>query len=508
MRHPLSGALAGSAVLAALTGLLAPLLDERQLFDVAMLYLLVVLVTAAIWGYAAGLWCALLADLLLNFFFVEPLHTFTVHEPRNLAALGIFLVVAALGGFMLSLLRRQLALANARRAELAVMLSLSRAVAGASTPRWALDALCDAVRRALAASACAILQHAGGRWSVVATTGAVRDLPREDAALAGEALASGGMVRRGGSAGAGIRLPTVVRPGGGSGGDVFVPFTTAGREPGVLRVTGPIRTPAVSDLDALLHAFADEAAVALHRARLADEAQRAEALERADEFKSVLLSSVSHDLRSPLTAIKASVDSLRSDDVAWSDEDRDAFLATIASQTERLTSTVTNLLEMSRLEGGAVRPRPEPVEVGPLLAEAANATRELTHDRRVEVDAGAGGWVRADYGLALQALVNLVENAAKYSTPGQPISLRASRANGTIAIDVADSGPGIAPDDLPHIFEKFYRGASRSRASGTGLGLAIVKAMVELCGGSVGVRSAPDGTVFTVQLPLSPGPAR
>jgi signal transduction histidine kinase len=167
---------------------------------------------------------------------------------------------------------------------------------------------------------------------------------------------------------------------------------------------------------------------------------------------------------------------------------------------------VTDLLDMSRLEGGAIRPALEPVEVRPLFQDAVVATQVTTDGRKLCIEAPEGLWVRADYGPLLQSLTNLIENAAKYSTAGGAIWLRAQANAGRVLLEVADEGPGISASDLPHIFERFYRGAAGKRMQGTGLGLAIVRAMVELCEGHVNVDSSPAGSTFLISLPPSVPP--
>jgi two-component system sensor histidine kinase KdpD len=288
--------------------------------------------------------------------------------------------------------------------------------------------------------------------------------------------------------------------------DTFLPFRSADGEAGVIRIFGPLTTPRGGDVDALLRAFADEAGVAIHRARLADQAREADALRRSDEFKSVLLSSVSHDLRSPLTAIKAAVGSMRTQGLEWSDTDRAQLLEAIESQTDRLTHTVGDLLEMSRLEGGAITPALEAVAIRVVFQDATLATRTATESRAVCAEAPEETWARADYGLLLQALTNLIENAAKYSIPGGAIRLRATAGGGRVLIDVTDEGPGIALDDLPHIFERFYRGGVARNVAGSGLGLAIARAMIELCGGRLSVESSPAGSTFRITLRASGPP--
>lgn len=496
--RPAFGLAAALVGFGGLTALLAPLLEEDEITAVAMLFLLVVLLASATWGYRVGLFSAVIADLALNVFFVPPLHTATVREPRHVVALVVFLAVAGVGASMFARLQRQLAIARDRRAELTIMLGISRELAAAPTPRRALDALCWAVVRSLGAKRCDILRPEGKTWNMLASTGDVLPLTKDDAALAAAALESGEIVRR--MAEGVRRTRATVRLVQRDQVETYVPFRSSSASGGVLRIVGQPGTSAVTDLDALLRAFADEADVAIHRATLAEQAREAAALQASDEFKSALLSSVSHDLRSPLTAIKAAVGSLRTDTIAWSDEDRAHLLEAIESQTDRLTATVTDLLDMSRLEGGAVRPAMEDFDVRTLLQDAVMATRAATAGREVGVDAGEAHYVHADYGLILQAMTNLIENAAAYSTPGGAIRLGVRPSPGRVTIDVSDSGPGISPADLPRVFERFCRGAEGKKVPGTGLGLAIVRAMVELNGGTVSVESSPSGSTFRLSL--------
>lgn len=484
------GFLVATIALVVLTSVLAPLLDERHIVDVALLYLLLTLVVSARWGYGAGITTAVAADLTVNFFYVPPLHRFTVQEPVNLAGLFLFLCVAVFGAYMLSRLREQAAHARANASETAFLLAATREIVRAGTPRQVLDRICDSLARAAGARGCAIV--AGTPLAVAGATideASASPLNRNELAVATAALETGEPVRMHAET---KRQPTVT----------FVPLPeTRGA---LLRFAGDVAPATLAK--PVVQALVNETSAALERARLAREAERAEALERADEFKSVLLSSVSHDLRSPLTAIKAAVSSLRDESVAWSDDDRRSLLQTIESQADRLNGTVSNLLEMSRIEGGSVRARLEAMDVALFLEELELALSPPVAPRRLDVRAPAGLWVRADYGLLTQAVTNLIENAHKYSTPGAPILVEATGAPGRVTISVADAGPGIAPEDLPHVFEKFYRGQRVKGTGGTGLGLALVKAMVELCGGAVSVSSNAGGTRFTISLPAAPAP--
>lgn len=496
------GAGATVAVLAGLTAALAPLLGEQEILVATLVYLLVVLLASAAWGYRVGLFSAVLANLLLNFFFIPPLHTVTVQELHNVVSLALFLAVAVVGASMLSLLKQQLAVASERRAELSVMLDLSRELASAPTPERALESLAWSVTRAFRANRCEILQASDKNWLLLASTGPRRALTPEEASLARAAVETGQVVRTRGDRRQTTSAVRTSQPATGT----YLPFQLPGGGAGVIHIAGALTAPTGSDPDALLRAFGDEAGVAIHRSRLAEQAREAEAARRSDEFKTALLSSVSHDLRSPLTAIKAAVGSLRSPEVPWTDADRENLLGAIESQTDRLTSTVSDLLDMSRLEGGAIQPDIEPIEARGLLVDAANRARELIGGRRIEVEGPDGLWVSGDYGLLLQALGNLIENAHKYSVAGGGIRLTARRQDGRVLIDVADEGPGIAAADLPRVFERFYRGTTSKGTQGTGLGLAIVRSLVELSGGEVTVDSSRSGTSFRIALPRVEAP--
>lgn len=491
-----TGLLASALGLAVLTIVLAPLVGDNQLTNVALAYLVLTLGVSAAWGLRVGLPTAVAADVLVNFFFVPPVHTFTVHRTSNLVTLVLFLVVAGAGSTLFEMLRRQVRLAEQKEAEATALLEASRTLARNESPRVTLDSLCVVIARAAGARGCAIirampLEVVGASYDEASA----RQPTRDEAAVIAEVMKRGETIR--------VRDE---HPGErGALRATFVPLR--GTTPGVLRIMGPISPPRGVTLDAILAGLLDEASVALDRARLVQESERASVLARSEEMKSVLLSGVSHDLRSPLTAIKAAVSNLRDPAIAWQDEDRAAFLETIESQTDRLTRTVANLLEMSRLEAG-VAAQLEPIELQPLAAELAisGPIAESSHSLNVSVPEGV--WIRGDYGLVFQALANILENAGKYSTPGTAIDLTAEAKPGRVFIRVSDHGPGIPPEELPHVFEKFYRGARTGAAKGSGLGLALATAMVEACRGTIRVESSPAGTTFEVSLPAAAEPSR
>jgi two-component system sensor histidine kinase KdpD len=357
-----------------------------------------------------------------------------------------------------------------------------------------------------------VLSPAEGGWTVLASSDdkSARPVATKNESMTATAALDSGFFKQLGR----IGLPSertlrIGIPGRGivevREGVAFVPLRIGERPLGVLRVDGPIGdTPFREHPEDLLYAFAREAALGVQRVELAREAAHAAALREADELKTALMASVSHDLKTPLAGAKAAVSSLLDKSVSWSREDIDAFLETIDSQIDRLNRVISDILDLNRIESGVVTPVRRIVNVRHLVEEVVERTRTVTAGRRVSVDAPEAMAADTDETLMLQALVNLIENAAKYSTPGGAIHLRAEPSQAGVELSVADEGPGIPEQDIPHIFERFYRAADQSRrVKGSGLGLAIVKGFVTLSGGTVRVESCADGTRFVVTLPAA-----
>jgi two-component system sensor histidine kinase KdpD len=500
---------------ALLIGTLAPVQHKVGLLNEGLLFLLLTLLVSSTWGWLVGLFAAVLCNLALNFFFVSPLHTFTVHHPANIFALFLFLLVSVVGGSLLSMARAAARQARGRQAETEVLLSLSRTMIGRTEPQEALTALCQEVVRAFDAHGAAVLSGADGTWTLLAFAGAEsagRQPDAEERAMATRAVAGGISVMLGQTGLSTRRRPRIVMPrvavltaGERQRGMALVPLRVGDRALGVLRLDGPIGdTPFRDHPDRLLAAVAGEAALALQRVELAQAAAHADALMQADKMKSALLASISHDLKTPLAGIKTAVSSLLDRSVNWSPEDVQAFLETVDSQTDRLNRVISDVLDLNRIEAGAVTPVPRAVSARDLLQETADRTAPITAGRDVRIEVPAEVRVLTDESLILQALVNLVENAARHSTPGGPIRLTGMVKGSAVELSVEDDGPGIAPEDIPHVFERFYRAAGDRRGiKGSGLGLSIVKGFVELCGGTVGVESSAAGTRFMITLPLT-----
>jgi two-component system sensor histidine kinase KdpD len=503
----LDSAIAGVAILgaaiAAATIVMTRVIEGDRPLEPALVYMLLALIGSAVWGYVVGALAAVAGDLLLDYHFIEPVGTLSFDSRGDFATLSLFLGVVLIGALMLSRLRHEARLAATRQAEAQTLLVLTRELSRIEHPGDALNVLSNLAARALGARAVQVLQQRNG-WQTVSAAGAGRDVPRDLAALADRASASGETVRYGSLAHGRVSIPGRATPGGG----MLIPFGGAAADRGVMHVLAPVRPPGGVDVTRLLSAIADEAHMTLERVRLTEESNAGKGLREADEFKTVLLSSVSHDLRTPLTAIKAAISSVRDESIPWTHDDLRDFHETIEHETDRLTGTVDNLLQMSRLDSGTMRPTIQRIELRSFLDDIVNEHRQRLDGRTVEVHTQPGEvWALGDEVLLRQAIVNLLDNAARYSHPDGAVTASATAHGAAVHVQVADDGPGIAPADLPHLFDRFYRGRDSGEQRGSGLGLAIVKGMVELSGGWISVSNVGGGAAFRITLPRAEEPS-
>jgi two-component system sensor histidine kinase KdpD len=251
--------------------------------------------------------------------------------------------------------------------------------------------------------------------------------------------------------------------------------------------------------------FLDQAISIIERARLRSESLQIELLQRTDALRAALLSSVSHDLRTPLSSIKAAASSLLQEDVQWDEEARQSFALAIEHEADRLNRLVGNLLDMSRIEGGALKPEKEWYPVDELIHDVLGHMQPLLRDRTVVKDLPEDlPPVELDYLQIDQVLTNLLENAVRYTPPESPIEVSAHVEGEEMVISVADRGPGIPAVDLERIFDKFYRVLGTQRTTGSGLGLAVCKGLVEAHGGCIWAENREGGgAVFRFTLPIA-----
>jgi two-component system sensor histidine kinase KdpD len=444
-RRRLAGVVLAAAVLPLLTAVLAAWRQHLDLADDLLIYLVAVVTITVLGGFWPAVLAAVAASLLLNWFFTEPLHTFTIAEPKNLLALLLFVTVAVAVSSVVHLAARRAVQAARAREEAAAQLELAQTVlGGADSPAAILDHL----TRTHGGQA-ELQERAGGRWVRAASSGVEGSLP------------------------AASRI------------DI--------RSDLLLLVTGQ----AASATPALLAGYAAQAAAALDRERLRTQAAQAEALAEGNRMRTALLAAVSHDLRTPLASIKASVSSLRQTDVAWSEADQADLLATIEQNADRLDALIGNLLDMSRLHTGSLQPFLRPTAIDEV---APAALLGLDDSLRLEMAVPDGfPLVLADPGLLERILANLFSNALRHSPATRPPELHAELLQDTVLLEVVDHGQGVPDEQKERVFEPFTRVGDRY--PGVGLGLAVAKGFAEAMGGRITAADTPGGGL-TVRITL------
>ncbi len=443
---------------------------------VALTFLLVVLGVASRWGLTVATTAAVIATLAFNYFFLPPVHTFTVADPQNWIALLAFLISAILASRLSERARREAMNATRRRKEVERLYALSQQLLATENVMELLNSIPHYVRDAFGLKAAAMYLP---KRKEVYRTGA--DHPE----LSEEQLES-----------VSGRGELVVDEANQL---CFVPLRIGVRPVGSLGLEGAVLSRET------LEAVGSLIAISIERAGAVETLTRAEATRESEKLRSALLDSVTHEFRTPLTAIKLSVTTLLSTPEIGADERKD-LLTVINEETDRLNRLVGEAAEMAQLDAQQVELRREVHPVSEVVAAALEKSKQVLAGREIKVQVPDSlPPVRVDLERIAEVLVQLLENAAKYSPPDTPVTISAEPAGKMICLSVADRGPGI--DDLEQslIFEKFYRGRDqRYRVQGTGMGLAIAKAIVEAHGGTIGVTSQlGSGSVFHFTLPTS-----
>ena len=464
--------------------------------NVVMLFLAAVVYAAVAWGRGPSILASVLGVLAFDFFYVPPHLTFAVSDTEYLLTFIALFVVGLVVSSLAAQAREQAEAARSRALQTGELYELSRDLAAAAELEDLLDVLRRHVEQTFSRQAVILLPQ-GDRLSI---RSASPDLALDDNELAVADWA----FRHGAPAG----RSTSTLPAANLR---YLPLKTARGAVGVLGVPGPAHPERHLQPEQvrLLEAFANQGALALERAALAQQAQKAEVLQATEKLQAALLNSISHDLRTPLVSITGALSSLQEDGAVLDSQARRALVDNAREEAERLNRLVGNLLDMTRLEGGAMKVKREPVDVADLVGAALQQLAGRLGDRPVSVAVPDDlPPVAADFMLIFQVLVNLLDNALKYSPPGSPIEVTARQRESNVEIDIADRGSGIPAQDLARVFDKFYRVQQPGHVTGTGLGLSIGKGIVEAHGGRVLAQNRPDGgTVIRVSLPFVEDPA-
>jgi two-component system sensor histidine kinase KdpD len=499
LQHILFDAAVVAALLAASTLVVAVLEHPVGIDNAAMAYLLAVVAAAALFGPGAAVAAAVGGFVLYDLLFVAPVYTLTVDDTREWLALLLFLIVGLVVAWLAGQSRRRAQEATAREAEAHALYEVSRLLATRADMGAVLADLEASLARATGSERAAI---------VLMPTPATRaaDIPTPTWATRDR-----GVLRRQGGAVEWVRVHESVMTRRGDGDTVAwkVPVEAAGRAFGALwllraREAGPPDEVGTR----LLGLTVDQIGQAVEQERLGAEARDLEVARESEAFKSALLDSVSHDLRTPLASIRAAAGTLLDPDIELAPDERRASASAIDREAEHLARLVSNLLDMSRIEGGALAPDLEVYEVGDLVDRLLERLATRLDGRRVErADDPDLPPVRADGVLFDQVLANLVENAIKYSPPDAVIRVAAARDGGMVRLTIEDGGRGVPQAALPHLFDKFYRVRTPGEGSrpGSGIGLAVVRGLVLAMGGEVRARrSQLGGLAIDLLLPQAP----
>jgi two-component system, OmpR family, sensor histidine kinase KdpD len=443
---------------------------------IALSFLVVVLLIAA----SARLWVAVamsfLSMLALNFFFLPPVGTLTIVDPQNWIALFAFLAVSLVASHLSAVARDRAREALTRRDEVARLFDLSRDVLLITDAEAANSSLAAFIARRFDLDYVAICVPEGGSWIVF-----------ESGSLGAHGLSPADLSDP---------IPGAQHTVTVAGHDVRVVPLNLGTKPiGLVATAG--RSIEAGTLDAL----AGLVAIAIERAQFLDQRKNAELARQREELKSALLASLAHDLRTPLTAIRVAADNLRS---SWPNEqERREQSELIVTEVDRLTRLFQNILEMARIDAGAVAPDARWVAPSEIVDAARSRVEPALRGHAIELEAESDRLVRLDPRVTAAALSQLLENAARYSPDASPIHVDALVTDDGLRVTVRDHGRGIAPGDLPHVFERFYRGAdAKADRSGTGMGLAIARGLLAVENGRVSVENCPDGGArFTIVVP-------
>jgi two-component system sensor histidine kinase KdpD len=434
---------------------------------VALLFLIPVGLTTTFWGLGPGIMVAFCAFLTFNFFFIEPYYTFSVHHTRDLLVLIVFLVTAVIISQLVGRAQAGMTAAMAREREATKLYELSTSLAGLQEDRGIARVLAEQV---------------------------LQTFKPEQIELSINGYAKVNSFK--------IQLPSLA-PSLARNSEASIPVQTGRGLVGIIHLWRA--NPLTQAEERLLKTFASQGAMALERAWLAQAETRTQVLEESDRLKSALLSSVSHELRTPLSTIKAAITSLRSGEVSWNSSAREDLLAAVDDETDHLNRLVGNLLDMSRIESGALKPKRQWNLLGEIVGSVIASLGKLIENHKLEIDIPENlPFVPVDYVLMEQVFSNLISNSLKYAPADTTIWIHAqAEKDSTVHVQVCNQGPPVPEEHLARIFDKFYRVTAADRVTGTGLGLSICKGIIEAHAGRIWAENLPDGFAFNFTLPLN-----
>jgi two-component system sensor histidine kinase KdpD len=459
-----------------------------------MIYLLSVVISALYLGLGPSILVSVIGVITFDLFVIPPYLSLDVEHAEYAFTLIVLLLIGIVVSYLTSRVRRQSRVARQRESETATLYALSRNLAATIGLQATIRAIISSVKETFGRDVVVFLPDAQNKETLKPHAESPNlIIDKNEVAAAVWSFQHQKTVGQGTDT-----LPNAKAR--------YLPLNTARGAVGVMALRVSDTTSQLTiEQTRLLEAFADLAAVAVERTQLAEEARNAQILEATEKLQTALLNSISHDLRTPLVSIIGVLSSLREEGMGLDDAARTNLIQVATEEAERLNHLITNLLDVSRIEAGAIRISRQPSDVQDIVGVALEQSGSRSGNRPVKIDIPpALPFVSVDFGLIVQALVNILYNALKYSPPDSPIDISGRQVAQHVEIVVADRGIGIPPEDLQRVFDKFYRVHRPDNVTGTGLGLSISKGIVEAHGGHIVAENRPGGgTIIRLTLPVA-----
>ncbi len=484
---------AASAGLIVLTTLLGEIIRKHlEPTNLVMFYLLVVVIAAVRWGKGPAIMTSILGVLAFDFFLVPPYLTFNVASIHYIFTFAGFLIVGLVISTLASRMREKTIQAGRREAEAAALYRLSSDLAASDTLEAALSAVRNNIGRVLGGDAAVYLPAEDGLSPVSADEGL--PMTAEESATARRVFETGVTGRMDAGPGRAHHW-------------LFAPLKTSEGILGVLGVRFRVTAGNLSRDEAnLFDALLSQAAIAVQRARLAEKSRQIDLLRQTEKLHTALLSSISHDMRTPLASITGTMTTLLDQNHELAFPERRELLETAREETNRLNHLVGNLLDITRMEAGALRISKKPCDLRDVIGTSLEQLKEAIGARTMRITIPRDfPDLSVDFSFMIKVFANLIDNALKFSPAESPIDITANFSNCAATVEIRDGGIGIPACDLEHIFEKFYHTQRPRRFAGIGLGLSICRGIVEAHGGKISAKNNDDaGATMTVTLPMDP----
>jgi len=460
--------------------------------NIIMIYLLSVTVSAVTGGLGPSILVSILGVLAFDFFFVSPFYTFAVDDTQYIFTFSVLLLVGITISYLTSRIRRQTEIARLREKQTAALYALGRDLVASNNLAAYIKAIAKRIEESTGFNVMILLPEYERAASLKVYSADNRDISREEMAVATRSLQEKCKIR------INHNLPD-------AGARLYLPLMTARGGVGVMVLCSNARTPEPNPmLDHLIGAYTDLVAVAIEGIQMAEEIRDAQLVKATEKLQNALLNAISHDLRTPLVSIIGTLSSLQEESMQLDPDTKHNLVQVAREEADRLNHLISNLLDESRLKAGVLCLNRQPSEIQDLVGAALEQLKPAILQRTVLIDIpDSTPFIRVDFGLIVQVLVNIVENAVKYSPPNSPVEIQAYNADNGVKIEITDRGIGVPEQDLEHIFDRFYRIKHPENVAGTGLGLSISRDIIELHGGHIkAVRSPAGGTQIIVELPV------